>query len=113
MTPSAASGDEALIWVNTVCKAQADIIIAKIEHQEEFMSVAAREQTRAVKKSAAELMDELNADTARLHAWIRTQANAPAQRPWFADTSESRGQLGSGRVAANHLKMLPHRWRWR
>ena len=113
MTPSAVSGDEALIWVNTVCKAQADIIIAKIEHQEEFMSVAAREQTRAVKKSAAELMDELNTDTARLHAWIRTQANAPAQRPWFADTSESRGQLASGRVAANQLKMLPHRWRWR
>ena len=77
------------------------------------MSVAAREPTRTSKKSAAELMDELNADTAKLHAWIRTQANAPAQRPWFADTSDSRGQLGSGRVAANQLKMLPHRWRWR
>ncbi len=77
------------------------------------MSVATREQTRASRKSAAELMEELNSDTAKLHAWIRTQANSPAQRPWFADTSDSPGQLGSGRVAVNQLKMLPHRWRWR
>jgi hypothetical protein len=42
------------------------------------------------KLSAAELMDEMNVDVAKLHAWIRTQANAPAQRPWFADTSEAR-----------------------
>jgi len=83
------------------------------QYQEETMSAAARETARDAKKSAAELMDELNADTAKLHAWIRTQANSPAQRPWFADTSESRGQLASGRVAANQMKMLAHRWRWR
>ena len=77
------------------------------------MAAATREQAQLGKKSAAELMDEMNADTAKLHAWIRTQANAPAQRPWFADTSESRGELGKGRVAVNQLKMLPYRWRWR
>src|SRR5438105_1587282 len=77
------------------------------------MAVAIKDPARAAKKSAAELMEELNADTAKLHAWIRTQANAPAQRPWFADTSEAPGQLAKGRVAANQMKMLPHRWRWR
>src|SRR5947199_8335198 len=76
------------------------------------MSVALKEP-RAAQKSVVELMDELNADTAKLHAWIRTQANSPAQRPWFADTSDSRGQLASGRVAVNQMKMLAHRWRWR
>ena len=77
------------------------------------MAVAIKDPARAAKKSAAELMEELNADTAKLHAWIRTQANAPAQRPWFADTSEAPGQLAKRRVAANQMKMLPHRWRWR
>ncbi len=60
------------------------------------MPVAARENTRTAKKGAAELMEELNADTAKLHAWIRTQANSPAQRPWFADTSDARGELALG-----------------
>jgi len=73
------------------------------------MSVAAKEH----KQSAAEVMDQMNADVAKLHAWIRTQANAPAQRPWFADTSEAVGELARGRVAANQMKMLAHRWRWR
>jgi gentisate 1,2-dioxygenase len=74
------------------------------------MAVATKDQK---KLSAAELMDEMNADVAKLHAWIRTQANAPAQRPWFADTSEATGELAKGRVAANQMKMLAHRWRWR
>src|SRR3954470_11374645 len=74
------------------------------------MSVATKDQK---KLSAAELMDEMNADVAKLNAWIRTQANAPAQRPWFADTSESSGELAKGRVAANQMKMQAHRWRWR
>jgi hypothetical protein len=45
--------------------------------------------------------------------WIRTQANAPAQRPWFSETGgEGSGQLASGRVAANQMKTLPYMWRW-
>jgi gentisate 1,2-dioxygenase len=50
-----------------------------------------------------------------LHAWIRVQANAPAQRAWFTDTggATGAGELAKGRVAANQMKMLPHRWRWR
>src|SRR6185295_682888 len=74
------------------------------------MSVATKDQK---KQGAAQLMDEMNADVAKLHAWIRTQANAPAQRPWFADTGGMGGELAKGRVAANQMKMQAHRWRWR
>ena len=65
--------------------------------------------------SAAELMDQLNTETAKLNAWIRTQANSPAQRAWFADTggATGTGDLAKGRVAANQMKMQAHRWRWR
>ena len=65
--------------------------------------------------SAAELMDQLNTETAKLNAWIRTQANSPAQRPWFADAGgeAGTGNLAKGRVAANQMKMQAHRWRWR
>jgi gentisate 1,2-dioxygenase len=65
--------------------------------------------------SAAELMDQLNTETAKLNAWIRTQANSPAQRPWFADPggATGTGELAKGRVAANQMKMQAHRWRWR
>ena len=53
------------------------------------MSVATKRPSE--KESAAELMEQLNSETAKLHAWIRTQANSPAQRPWFADTGETGG----------------------
>jgi gentisate 1,2-dioxygenase len=64
--------------------------------------------------SAAEMLDQLNTETPKLHVWIRTQANSPAQRPWFADPggAAGTGDLAKGRVAANQLKMLPHRWKW-
>ncbi|HVB17438.1 MAG TPA: cupin domain-containing protein, partial [Stellaceae bacterium] len=43
----------------------------------------------------------------------RTQANAPAQRPWFRDGGiEAGGQVASGRVGANQMKAAPYRWRW-
>ncbi len=76
------------------------------------MSVAAK---AAEKASAAQLMEQLNTETAKLHAWIRTQANAPAQRAWFTDTggATGAGELARGRIAANQMKMLAHRWRWR
>src|SRR5258708_28201820 len=77
------------------------------------MAVVTKEQSQTKKLNAAELMEQLNSETAKLHAWIRTQANAPAQRPWFADISDAVGELATGRVAANQLKMVAHRWRWR
>jgi gentisate 1,2-dioxygenase len=70
-------------------------------------------QTQAKKTKAEEMLDNLNLETAKLNAWIRVQANAPAQRPWFTDTGEGSGALARGRVAANQMKMLAHRWRWR
>src|SRR5947209_3795822 len=63
---------------------------------------------------AREMMEAINAEAGKHHVWIRTQANAPAQRPWFSETSgEGSGQLASGRVAANQMKTLPHLWRWK
>src|SRR5258705_10674505 len=77
------------------------------------MAVVTKEQSQTKKMNAAELMEQPNSETAKLHAWIRTQSNAPAQRPWFADVSDAVGELATGRVAANQLKMVAHRWRWR
>ena len=77
------------------------------------MAVMTKEQSQSKTRNAAELLEQLNVETAKLHAWIRTQANAPAQRPWFADVSDAVGELAKGRVAANQLKMVAHRWRWR
>jgi gentisate 1,2-dioxygenase len=63
---------------------------------------------------AREAMERLNAEAGRFNIWLRTQANAPAQRPWFRDTGiEAGGRLAAGRVGANQIKTAPHRWRWR
>ena len=62
---------------------------------------------------AREMMEAINADAAKHHVWVRTQANAPAQRPWFSDTAGDIAQLATGRVAANQMKTLPHHWRWK
>ena len=62
---------------------------------------------------AKEAMERLNTEAGRLHIWLRTQANAPAQRPWFRETGlEANGKLAAGRVGAAQLKPVPHRWRW-
>ena len=37
--------------------------------------------------NAKEAMERLNAEAGKYHIWLRTQANAPAQRPWFRETS--------------------------
>jgi gentisate 1,2-dioxygenase len=70
-----------------------------------------------VPTKAREMMEQLNADAAKVHVWVRTQANAPAQKPWFSDTggevNGGGGQLASGRVAANQLKTQPYCWHWR
>jgi gentisate 1,2-dioxygenase len=63
---------------------------------------------------AREAMERLNAEAAPLHIWLRTQANAPAQRPWFRETGlTATGHTASGRVGAAQLKPVAHRWRWR
>src|SRR3954447_20675434 len=64
---------------------------------------------------AREAMERLNreAEAAGLHIWLRTQANAPAQRPWFRDGGLSAaGQVAAGRVGANQMKASAHHWRW-
>jgi gentisate 1,2-dioxygenase len=76
--------------------------------------VAAQTQARpGLSTKARELMEALNADAAQHNVWVRTQANSPAQRPWFSDTAGDVVQLATGRVAANQMKTLPHLWRWK
>jgi gentisate 1,2-dioxygenase len=68
----------------------------------------------AVSGGAREAMERLNAEAAPLNIWLRTQANAPAQRPWFCDAGlAASGQLAAGRVGSAQLKPLPYHWRWR
>src|ERR1700674_256832 len=63
---------------------------------------------------AREAMERLNAEAGKLNIWLRTQANAPTQRPWFRDTGmEAAGQVAAGRVGANQIKTAPHCWRWK
>jgi gentisate 1,2-dioxygenase len=63
---------------------------------------------------AREAMERLNAEAAPLHIWLRTQANAPAQRPWFRETGlDAGGRIAAGRVGAAQLKPIAHHWRWR
>ena len=45
---------------------------------------------------AREAMERLNAEAGKLHIWLRTQANAPAQRPWFRDTGLEAGECPAG-----------------
>src|SRR6059058_4400131 len=78
------------------------------------VAAATHQQAPAgLSNKAREMMEAINSDSAKHHVWVRTQANAPAQRAWFSQTSgEGSGQLASGRVAANQMKTLPHLWRW-
>jgi gentisate 1,2-dioxygenase len=63
---------------------------------------------------AREAMERLNAEASGLHIWLRTQANAPAQLPWFRVTAfEVSGRLADGRVGAAQIKPVAHLWRWR
>jgi len=63
--------------------------------------------------AAREAMERLNEEAGKYYIWLRTQANAPAQRPWFRETAISaEGRLAPGRVGANQIKAVPHHWRW-
>src|SRR5207248_8865412 len=72
--------------------------------------------TEPLNSTARAAMEKLNAEAERagLHIWLRTQANAPAQRPWFRDGGlEAGGQVAAGRVGANQMKAAAHHWKWR
>ena len=62
---------------------------------------------------ARELMEAINTEAGKHNVWVRTQANAPAQKSWFSETSgEGSGQLATGRVAVNQMKTTPFMWKW-
>ena len=68
---------------------------------------------RHIPAGARAEMEAMNADAADLNIWVRTQANAPAQRPWFKDAGlDVTGSLASGKVSAGQMKALPHHWKW-
>ena len=72
-----------------------------------------REGRGPLPAGAREAMDALNAEAGKLNIWLRTQANAPAQRPWFHDSGlDATGRLSGGRAGAGQMKAVPHRWRW-
>ena len=67
-----------------------------------------------ISSDARAAMERLNGEARALNIWLRTAANAPAQRPWFRDYgNEAEAPLASGRVAAGQMKAVPHLWRWR
>ena len=41
-------------------------------------------------------MEKLNTDAGKSNIWVRTQMNAPAQRPWFTDTGGAAGVRPDG-----------------
>src|SRR5215475_7895280 len=90
-------------------------VTAKSQGDYVMTAVAAATQKKQVPLSnkAREMMEAINVDAAMHHVWVRTQAHAPAQRPWFSATGgEGSGQLASGRVAANQMKTIPYMWKW-
>jgi gentisate 1,2-dioxygenase len=79
------------------------------------MATQDREAIRPAPSSKArELMEQINKDAGNDNIWVRTQMNAPAQRPWFTDTGGTTGMgvMAQGRVAANQMKSAAYRWRW-
>src|ERR1700721_4255497 len=63
---------------------------------------------------ARELMEAINTEAGKHNVWVRTQANAPAQKAWFSETSgEGSGQLATGRVAVAQMKTAPYMWKWK
>jgi gentisate 1,2-dioxygenase len=75
---------------------------------------ATRKTDEPLPSAARAAMERLNDEAKGLHIWLRTAANAPAQKSWFRDSAlDEGGTLASGRVAAGQLKALPHLWRWR
>jgi len=68
---------------------------------------------RVLPVGARDAMEALNAEAGPLNIWLRTQANSPAQRPWFKETEiQTEGELSSGRVGVAQMKTRAHIWRW-
>ncbi|PIT71335.1 cupin domain-containing protein [Limnohabitans sp. B9-3] len=68
---------------------------------------------RVLPAGAREAMEALNLEAGPLNIWLRTQANSPAQRPWFKETEiRTEGELAQGRVGVAQMKTRAHLWRW-
>lgn len=81
------------------------------------MTMTDNKQTQAaapLNRDARAAMEAMNAEAAPLNIWLRTQANAPAQKAWFKHTGlNETGEMARGRVAAGQTKALPHHWSWK
>jgi gentisate 1,2-dioxygenase len=83
--------------------------------EERIMAVTETDpKAKPLPQGAREAMERLNADAGQFNIWLRTQANAPAQRPWFRETAlDVAGQVAVGRVGTAQMKAQAHRWRWK
>lgn len=71
------------------------------------------EAVTPINRDARAAMEAMNTEAAALNIWLRTQANAPAQKAWFKHISlDDAGQMAEGRVAAGQTKALPYHWSW-
>lgn len=78
------------------------------------MTMTDNNTAAAGKQDARAVMEALNSEAGHLNIWLRTQANAPAQKPWFKSTGlEESGAMAQGRVAGGQMKALPHHWSWK
>lgn len=69
---------------------------------------------KALNADARARMELLNGEAAHLNIWLRTQANAPAQRAWFKEIDPTAlGEVSTGRVGAGQMKAVAHHWKWR
>ena len=67
----------------------------------------------ALNSVARAAMEAMNAEAVGLNIWLRTQANSPAQRPWFHGGGlDAGGAVAQGRVGANQMKAAAHHWKW-
>jgi gentisate 1,2-dioxygenase len=72
----------------------------------------AKDDRASLPSAAKDAMERLNEEARGLSIWLRTEANAPAQRPWPAAEAPP-ARRAAGRVGAGQLKAVPHLWRWR
>ncbi len=78
-------------------------------------TTAAKSHARApLAAKARDAMEALNGEAGHLNIWLRTQANAPSQKPWFTHTgADAGGEMAQGKVAAGQMKASPHHWKWK
>ena len=67
-----------------------------------------KKEPAGLSNKAREMMEAINTEAGKHHIWVRTQANAPAQRPWFSETggeNDHRPDIARGKLPHNLLDL--------